>query len=258
MNRKFFFFDIDDTLVVRTGVDKPYVPDSAREAVRLLEAQGHFTAIATGRSHAMARHYMDLFGFKNMVHDGGSGITIDGKVLYIEPLNKDHVLALIRECEEKGFAWSLSPDDDDFRVAPSDRFDELTHDTYMPTRTVPGLDPASFPFINKAYVACTEEELPSIEMLKVLPWARYNPEFVYVEPTDKKRGIYKVIEHFGGNLADVVVFGDNKNDLSMFSKEWTSIAMGNAIPALKEKADYVTSRADEDGIWNACRHFGWI
>ncbi|MBS6547420.1 MAG: HAD hydrolase family protein [Butyricicoccus pullicaecorum] len=34
--------------------------------------------------------------------------------------------------------------------------------------------------------------------------------------------------------------------------------MGNARPILKEAADYVTDACDKDGIWNACRHFGWI
>ena len=56
----------------------------------------------------------------------------------------------------------------------------------------------------------------------------------------------------------MVVFGDEKNDLSMFRDEWTSIAMGNAIDELKEKATYVTTPCDQDGIYNACVHFGWI
>jgi hypothetical protein len=33
------------------------------------------------------------------------------------------------------------------------------------------------------------------------------------------------------------------------------IAMGNAIDALKQQADYVTTSVDEDGILNALRHF---
>lgn len=57
---------------------------------------------------------------------------------------------------------------------------------------------------------------------------------------------------------DVVVFGDGKNDLKMFRPEWTSIAMGNGIEALKRKATFVTKRSDEDGIEYACKHFGWI
>ena len=35
-------------------------------------------------------------------------------------------------------------------------------------------------------------------------------------------------------------------------------AMGNAVPELKEAADYVTERADQDGIARALAHFGLI
>jgi hydroxymethylpyrimidine pyrophosphatase-like HAD family hydrolase len=44
----------------------------------------------------------------------------------------------------------------------------------------------------------------------------------------------------------------------MFHDEWTKIAMGNGWPALLEMADYVTDAAEDDGIRNACIHFGWI
>lgn len=33
------------------------------------------------------------------------------------------------------------------------------------------------------------------------------------------------------------------------------VAMGNAIDALKQQADYVTTSVDDDGILNALRHF---
>ena len=57
---------------------------------------------------------------------------------------------------------------------------------------------------------------------------------------------------------DVVVFGDDTNDLVMFDPGWFSIAMGNGNEKLKEKADYVTAANIDDGIEKACRHFGWI
>ncbi|MCF0109993.1 MAG: HAD hydrolase family protein, partial [Erysipelotrichaceae bacterium] len=57
---------------------------------------------------------------------------------------------------------------------------------------------------------------------------------------------------------DVVVFGDDYNDLVMFDKQWFSIAMGNACEELKQKADYVTDLNVNDGIYKACEHFGWI
>ena len=67
-----------------------------------------------------------------------------------------------------------------------------------------------------------------------------------------------MMEYLNAPLEDVVVFGDAKNDLGMVSKAATSIAMGNAIPELKELATFVTKGCNEDGIEFACQHFNWI
>ncbi len=67
-----------------------------------------------------------------------------------------------------------------------------------------------------------------------------------------------MIKTIHGKVEDVVVFGDDYNDLVMFRPEWTSIAMGNACDALKKKADFVTKASYDDGIEYACRHYGWI
>ena len=53
MKRKFFFFDIDGTLAVGTPGNQ-YVPESTKIAISKLKEAGHFVAIATGRSYAMA------------------------------------------------------------------------------------------------------------------------------------------------------------------------------------------------------------
>lgn len=64
MNRKFFFFDIDGTLAVGTP-GRQYIPESTKKAIRMLKEQGHFVAIATGRSYAMAVDHMRSLGFEN-------------------------------------------------------------------------------------------------------------------------------------------------------------------------------------------------
>ena len=48
---------------------------------------------------------------------------------------------------------------------------------------------------------------------------------------------------------DVMIFGDQGNDLSMFSNpDFMKVAMGNAISEIKDKADYVTDDNDHNGI----------
>ena len=138
MKRKFFFFDIDGTLAV--GVPgKQYIPDSTKLALKKLKEAGHFLAIATGRSYAMAVDHMKKLGFENMVSDGGNGITINGQLLEIKPLDYDKCLKLIDECKEKDFIWAISPDNEIRRLAPDNRFYDFTHDIYMDTVVKPGL-----------------------------------------------------------------------------------------------------------------------
>ena len=55
-----------------------------------------------------------------------------------------------------------------------------------------------------------------------------------------------------------VVFGDDTNDLVMFDSQWTSVAMGNAVDELKEKASFVTDANIDDGIYNICLKQGWF
>lgn len=206
----------------------------------------------------MAYQYMQDLGFENMVSDGGNGITIHNQLIEIKPLDYDKCIALIDECKEKGYIWAFSPDNETRRLAPDDRFYEFTHDVYMDTVVKKDLDPREYERIYKVYVACFAPEEEKLEMLKELPWCRFHEEYLFVEPGDKSVGIKAMVDYFHGNYEDVVVFGDEKNDLSMFSSEWTSIAMGNAIDDLKKKADYITTNVDEDGIYNACKYFGWI
>lgn len=56
---------------------------------------------------------------------------------------------------------------------------------------------------------------------------------------DKAKGIYKFIELLGAEHSDVITVGDNINDKDMI-KEFRSYAMENAVPLIKELADYET------------------
>ena len=46
-----------------------------------------------------------------------------------------------------------------------------------------------------------------------------------------------------------MMFGDGPNDMEIFDYVGLKIAMGNAVPELKEKADFVTKTVEEDGIF---------
>lgn len=259
MNRKYFFFDIDGTLLDSDKTGVGIVPESTKLALKTLKENGHFVAIATGRSSCLARKYMEMLNIENMVSDGGNGLTINNELIGVEPLDKQRVCDLIDECNEKGFLWGISTTLDKTRLVPNDDFYNQTEDEYIECIVTENLDPNNYDTIYKAYIACkSSEEVKPLETLKNLPWCHYGGDYIFVEPTDKSIGIKKMVDYFGGNYKDVVVFGDELNDLSMFKDEWFSIAMGNAKQELKDKANYVTSDIKNNGIYNALKHFNWI
>ena len=55
-----------------------------------------------------------------------------------------------------------------------------------------------------------------------------------------------------------MAFGDGENDLNILKAVQLGIAMGNGEEQVKQIADYVTSDINEDGIYNACKHYKLI
>ena len=61
----------------------------------------------------------------------------------------------------------------------------------------------------------------------------------------------KVAEKMGFKRDEVLVLGDSFNDYSMFTEFTESVAMGNAIPEIKEIAKYITDTNDNLGVAKA-------
>lgn len=75
---------------------------------------------------------------------------------------------------------------------------------------------------------------------------------------DKASGIRAALDYLGHGRAGTFAFGDSENDLSMRGAVDTFVAMGNALPSVKDVADYVTDDVREDGVATGLRHFGLI
>ena len=102
------------------------------------------------------------------------------------------------------------------------------------------------------------------ELLRILPSAEllghiwFEPEYLLVQQDCKREGIYRMLEIVGGSPEDVVVFGDDLNDMDMFAPEFYKIAMGNGHPELKAAADLVAPANTDDGIYRVCQENGWF
>lgn len=254
---KYFFFDIDGTL---TNIHTGQLVQSGLDTLRKLEEQGHFVAIATGRAYYKTINAAKDAGIHNFVANGGAALVINDKLVKNSPLDREKALTIIHEADELGYGILVATNDSIDVVMKDHRFLEQFGERKEPTNYIyqPDLCYDDLKEIYKIYISIPENEEYRLKNLNLLGHVRMGSDYFWYQHDEKDQGIRDMVEYLHGDLKDVVVFGDGENDLVMFRKEWTSIAMGNGYPKLLEMADYVTDASEDDGIRNACIHFGWI
>ncbi|MCW2067577.1 UNVERIFIED_ORG: Cof subfamily protein (haloacid dehalogenase superfamily) [Stenotrophomonas maltophilia] len=77
----------------------------------------------------------------------------------------------------------------------------------------------------------------------------------FLEVFDRRAGkgpsLQKLAEHLGIDRANVMAIGDQENDLTMLQYAGTSVAMGNAIDAVKATARFETATNADEGVAKA-------
>lgn len=258
MDRKYFFFDIDNTIAVWPDSS---IPDSTMETLYELRRRGHHVALNTGRIQVDAKRFADLAQVQDFSADGGHSLTIEGSLLYMEGMDRGACISYLEQLESHGIPWAVTDRNQLSRITPYKRILDW-HPDWDVFKTV--VDPdfdfhqvENFFKIYAFFLEGEEEEKQIQHFTKKL--IRYGEGCILFEPMDKARGVRAFMDFYKEqDYAKAVVFGDGMNDLSMFKPDWFKIAMGNGRDELKERADYVTDDCDKDGIWKACRKFGWI
>lgn len=76
------------------------------------------------------------------------------------------------------------------------------------------------------------------------------PHYIEVLPTgtDKGLAVQQVCKVAGFQKEQVMAIGDSENDIGMFEAAGLRVAMGNAYPELKAKADIIAPDCTNDGV----------
>ncbi|ANB61971.1 Cof-type HAD-IIB family hydrolase [Anoxybacteroides amylolyticum] len=247
MGKKIVFFDIDGTLLD----ENKELPSSTVQAVQVLKEAGVYVAIATGRAPFMFSDLRKKLGIDSFVSFNGQYVVSEGNVIYKNPLERHKLHELKEEAHENGHPLVFM---DEKTMRASVENHPYIHESMGSLKfSHPSLDAAYYENrdIYQALLFCKPEE----EYAYVLAY----PEFRFVRwhsvSTDvlpvggsKAEGIRKLIERIGIKKEDVYAFGDGLNDMEMLRFVGTGVAMGNANEEVKQIADFVTKRVEEDGI----------
>jgi HAD superfamily hydrolase (TIGR01484 family) len=98
--------------------------------------------------------------------------------------------------------------------------------------------------------------LPTIALNKIVSWTSGEIEIciTHVAAT-KQHGIFKVAELLHIQTQEIIGVGDGPNDFPLLMACGLKIAMGNAVPALKEIADYIAPSVEDDGVAHLIEKF---
>lgn len=259
---KALFFDLDGTLL--DSAKK--VPESAVEVLKKCRKRGIKIFTSTARSDRldMTLGWTDREEslFDGGVFCNGACVRMFGKTSYIF-LNEDDVAACVETVDRfQDVHMSLHMEDSIHAF----NF-ELPHSVWDPwgvtEENIIPFEPSCFSHTMKILIfydglvdideTCLPAEL--FEQIKAncpnsTVYLSDRGRTIQLAPKgmSKFAAIEKLRMQLGFEKDEVAVFGDDVNDIEMLTNYPNSIAMGNAVPRVKEIAAFTTKANDEDGI----------
>jgi len=263
--QKFVFFDVDDTLVHHRG-DKSYIPDSAIKALKKLKEAGHMVAIASGRGHEQILQIMKLLSIDHAVCFNGHMAVIDNKVAMEMCLHETDAERLISKLKRGIMPFIVMDDKNAYLKDFVGRIKKIINKEVREVEGAEGdlhmdrlkkMREAKGPYYGMMFFKKSFNDEDKYPNLSFKAWGGKGFE-VSNKGISKLSGIHWMADHFNINHENIVVFGDNYNDIEMLEGIKHSVAMGNAVEAAKEAATYVTDHVGEHGVEKACYLLGLI
>ena len=257
---KLLILDIDGTL---TNSQKEITPftlrtliDAQKQGLRLVLASGRPTygIMPLAEQLEMKKYHGFILAF-----NGGKIIDCDQhEVIYEQTLPDDILPILYRRSTEAGATLLsyngpkiLTEKAEDKYVqyeAFLNKMDIQPTDNFL--RDLPRPADKCLAVGNPDLLVWLEEELKK-EIGDRINIYRSEPFFLELVPKgiDKAASISRLLERINLDRGEVIAMGDGFNDLSMIQYAGLGVAMKNAQPPVKEEADVVTLKTnDEDGI----------
>ena len=246
---KIIFFDIDDTLS-RNGI----IAEHNKATLEQLADTDIKLVISTGRSKAILPE--DILALLDadildaiICMNGQYSFDKSGRISHY-PLTAEQTGKIVRLCQQSDLIHKF---DSATHIAWSGENERLREFNAVTPNSI--LDPDYYK-TNTVYQCSVffnnqQEKMQDIDFaqydLKLVHWHQIGADILPAEAS-KARGIKDVCEYYAVDASECMAFGDGMNDLEMFDLVGFAVAMGDAQPALIERADFVTGTIEEYGI----------
>ncbi|WP_157153218.1 Cof-type HAD-IIB family hydrolase [Brachyspira murdochii] len=256
---KAVFFDIDGTLV---SFNTHKISASSKEAIRQLKYKGIKVFIATGRIKKHINN-LDNLEFDGYITANGFDCYIGEKSIYRHSIAREEIYSLIDYLKNKeNFPCSIMMNSGIFINYITKEVEEVSKSINLP---IPAVD-NYYKFLEQnideilqinLFVDEKKEKELMKNIFKNCESSRWHPAFTDVNTKGggKHIGMDKIIEHYKIDISETMSFGDGGNDITMIEHSAIGVAMGNANKEVKLVANYITDDVDNDGIYNALKHF---
>ena len=246
---KIIFFDIDDTLS-RAGI----IDRTNQATLEALADSDIKLVISTGRSKAILPP--DILALLEadvldaiICMNGQYSFDKSGRISHY-PLTDQQTAKIVHLCQASNLIHKF---DSATHISWSDENERLRE---FNARTPNSIVDPNYYQTNEVYQCSVffnnqQEKMQEVDFakddLKLVHWHNTGADILPIDAS-KARGILDVCAYYGVDAQDCMAFGDGFNDLEMFDLVGFAVAMGDAQPALIERADFVTGTIEERGI----------
>ena len=250
------FFDLDGTLLNKKGqVDLEVI-----EAIQQLKDNGYEPLLATGRSPIEVSEVIQSTNIHSGIFMNGQVVIFKGETLIHHEIPKETIEGLLQFAKENHHGITCY-NVNAFKMIESVPFAKEAYE-YIHT-PAPDIIPTFYKEedINMLLLLSRDnndeayqQAFPELRFIRNFPYALD----VITAGNSKATGIRALIHTLNTDSIMTYAFGDGANDLEMFQEVNFSIAMGNAIPLIKEKADYISIDHDKGGVIQGLKHYHLI
>jgi Cof subfamily protein (haloacid dehalogenase superfamily) len=253
MKKKIVFFDIDGTLLDH---DKN-LPDSTREAVKTLQQNGVFVAIATGRAPFMFEYLRKELDIDSYVSFNGQYVVFENKVIYQNPMHTERLHDLMEMATKDRHPLVYLNEETMKANVEHHPFIEDSMASLKFTHPAFDADFYRQKDIFQSLLFCEDkDEFKYIKEFNndfhFIRWHQYSTDII-PKGGSKAEGIKQMISKLGFKLEDVYAFGDGLNDIEMLNAVGTGVAMGNAADIVKQSADVITDDVGDNGLYKGLK-----